>query len=56
MKGTVKKNSTTTLEKPSFEEWYNGLSRPAKKAFKVGVLYAMKLQKENANLKAILNG
>jgi len=55
MKGTVKKNSTQ-IDKPTFDEWYNGLSRPAKKAFKVGVLYAMKLQKENANLKAILNG
>lgn len=55
MKGTVKKNSTTTLEKPSFEEWYNGLSRPAKKAFRVGVLYAMKLQKDQQTLNAIMN-
>ena len=47
---TVKKN-----KKPSFEEWYNGLSNPAKKAFKVGVQYAMQVMKDEQQLKAILS-
>lgn len=55
MKGTVKKN-LTQIDKPTFEEWYNGLSRPAKRAFRVGVLYAMKMQKDTATLNAIING
>lgn len=52
MKGTTKKVN----QKPSFEEWYNGLSKPAKKAFRVGVLYALKMQKDTAALKTILQG
>ena len=46
---------TTQTNKPTFEEWYASLSRPAKKAFRVGVIYALKMQKENATLQAILN-
>lgn len=44
-----------TNNKPSFEEWYNSLSKPAKKAFKVGVQYALKCIKENQQLEAILS-
>lgn len=45
----------TNNNKPSFEEWYNGLSKPAKKAFKIGVQYAIKCMKENQRLEVILS-
>lgn len=41
--------------KPSFEEWYNGLSKPSKLAFKVGVKYALKCIKTNQQLSAIVS-
>ena len=50
----AKKSTKENNTKPNFEEWYNGLSKPARKAFKVGVLYALKMQKEQETLKAIL--
>ena len=51
-KNTVNKN--IKKEKPSFEEWYNGLSKPAKLAYKVGVQYAMKCMKDNQKLNMVL--
>lgn len=48
------KATVVNNKKPSFEEWYNGLSKPAKKAFKVGVQYALTVMKNEQQLKAIL--
>lgn len=48
------KTSLKNNNKPSFEEWYNSLSKPARKAFKVGVQYALKCMKDEQQLKAIL--
>lgn len=48
-KTTVKKNN-----KPSFEEWYNGLSKPAKKAFKIGFKYALLLKQQEEQIKKVL--
>ena len=43
-----------TKEKPNFDEWYNSLSKPSKKAFRIGVLFALKMQKDTALLNKIL--
>lgn len=41
-------------EKPNFSEWYNSLSKPSKRAFRYGVLFAIKMQKDAELLKQIL--
>lgn len=48
------KKITKENNKPTFQEWYNSLSKPARKAFRVGVLYALKMQQDQETLKAIL--
>lgn len=51
------KNTTKTKKetnKPTFEEWYNGLSKPAKSAFRVGVRYALKCVKDNQQIEKVL--
>ena len=50
------KTRTNTKEnvKPSFDEWYNSLSKPAKSAFKVGVRYALKCMKDTKQLEKVL--
>ena len=47
-------NKVNKTNKPSFEEWYNSLSKPSKLAFKVGFRYALQLKQQEEQIKKVL--
>lgn len=55
MRDTNNTKKKATTEKPNFKDWYETLSKPSKKAFRIGVIYALKCMKDNQQLEEILS-